>query len=55
MLRLGLVLIAVAGVLLLADSGGLSRRMPTQVPPRRFALVPLVGGLLLLAYAVARP
>jgi hypothetical protein len=45
----------VAGVLLLADWGGLSGRLPTQVPPRRFALVPLVAGLLLVAYAVARP
>jgi hypothetical protein len=52
---LGLVLIAVAGVLLVADWDGLSRRMPTQVPPRRFALVPLVGGVLLVAFSLARP
>jgi hypothetical protein len=54
-LRLGLLLIAAAVVLLLADWGGLSRRMPTQVPPSRFALVPLVGGVLLVAFALARP
>jgi hypothetical protein len=54
-LPVGFLLIAAAVVLLLADWGGLSRGMPTQVPPSRFALVPLVGGVLLVVFAVARP
>ena len=48
---LGLLLVASAGALVMADSGGLSERLPTQVPPRRFARYPLLAGLALLVIA----
>ena len=49
MIVVGLILIGVAAVMAIADSGQLSRRMPTQVPPRVFACVPLVVGVALVA------
>ena len=58
MLRLGLLvallLIASAALIVVADSDGLSERMPTQVIPRRFALFPAAAGaLILVVVAVA--
>ena len=50
---LGLVFIAAAAVLLMADAGRLSSRLPTQVPPKAFALVPLGVGVLLLLIGLA--
>jgi hypothetical protein len=50
---LGLVFIAAAVVLLMADAGHLSSRLPTQVPPKAFALVPLGVGVLLLLIGLA--
>lgn len=46
---LGLLLIGIGSVVLLLDWNGLSRRMPTQVPPRALAAVPLVVGSVLVA------
>jgi hypothetical protein len=48
MIVLGLILIGVAAVMAMVDSGQLSRRMPTQVPPRGLAAVPLVIGVVLV-------
>ena len=48
----GLVLLSAAGVIILVDSGGMSRRMPTQVPPRRIALYPFIAGVTLLVIAI---
>lgn len=48
---LGVILLVVAAVIAVADSGGLSSRMPTQVPRRRVAVVPLVVGVALLVVA----
>ena len=45
--------IAAAALLLFADAGRLSSRMPTQVPPRAFALVPLAVGVVLLLLGLA--
>jgi hypothetical protein len=45
MIVVGLILIGVAAVMAMADSDQLSRRMPTQVPPRALAAIPLVGGV----------
>ena len=53
MTALGAVLIAAAALLLLADTGQLSARLPTQVPPRTFALLPLAAGVLFLLLGVA--
>ena len=53
MTALGIALIAVAAVLLLLDAGRLSQRMPTQVPPRGLALVPLGLGILFLLVGLA--
>jgi hypothetical protein len=50
---LGIVFIAAAAVLLLADAGRLSSRLPTQVPPRAYALLPLAVGVLLLLLGLA--
>jgi hypothetical protein len=50
---LGIVFIAAAAVLLVADAGRLSHRMPTQVPPRTLALLPLAVGVVLLLLGVA--
>ena len=49
MIVVGLILIGVAAVMAVADSGQLSRRMPTQVPPCALASVPLVVGVALVA------
>ena len=49
MIVVGLILIGVAAVMAIADSGQLSQRMPTQVPPRALASVPLVVGVALVA------
>ena len=49
MLAVGLILIGLAVVMALADSDQLSRRMPMQVPPRAYALVPLLVGVALVA------
>ena len=49
MIVVGLIFIAAAAVIAMADSGQLSRRMPTQVPPRALACVPLVVGAALVA------
>jgi hypothetical protein len=50
---LGIVFIAAAAVPLLADAGRLSQRMPTQVPPRALALLPLAVGVVLLVLGIA--
>lgn len=50
---LGSVLLGVAAMLAMADSDRLSRRMPTQVPPRWMAGIPLSAGVLLLVAAGA--
>jgi hypothetical protein len=50
---LGFLFIAAAAVLLLIDTGHLSRRLPMQVPPRGFALLPLGLGILLLLLGFA--
>jgi len=50
---LGLVFIAAAAVLLIADTGHLSRRLPTQLPPRSVALLPLTVGILFLVLGLA--
>ncbi len=49
MIVVGLILIGLAAVMALADSGDLSSRMPTQVPPRALASVPLLVGVALVA------
>ena len=49
---LGVVFIAAAALLLLADTGRLSARLP-QVPPRGFALLPLGVGVLLVLLGLA--
>jgi hypothetical protein len=46
---LGWLLVVVAVVIYVGDGDGLSRRMPTQVPPRALAPVPLLMGCLLIA------
>jgi len=48
-LAVGLILIGLAVVMAVADSDHLSWRMPTQVPPRAYASVPLLVGLALVA------
>ena len=50
---LGLVFIAAAALLLMADAGRLSSRLPTQVAPRAFALLPLGLGVLFLLLGLA--
>ena len=47
----GGVLIAAGIVMILMAWGGMDERMPTQVPPRRFARYPIVAGTLLLVVA----
>ena len=44
----GFVLVGVAGLWVLADWGGLSHRMPTQVLPRRVARYPFAAGVALI-------
>lgn len=46
---LGLILVGIAAIVAVADSGKLSRRMPTQVPPRALAVVPFLLGVALIA------
>jgi hypothetical protein len=48
LLTVGFVLVGVAALWLVADWGGLSERMPTQLPPRRAAWYPLVAGVALI-------
>lgn len=45
---LGLILLGVGVIMVVAASGGLSNRMPTQVPPRAVAAVPLLLGVALI-------
>jgi predicted benzoate:H+ symporter BenE len=47
----GGVLIVAGVVLVLMGWGGMDERLPTQVPPRRFAGYALAAGLLLVAVA----
>lgn len=49
---LGFLLLASSGLIVVADIGGMSRRMPTQVPPRRIALYPFIAGVTLLVIAI---
>ena len=49
MLAVGLLFIGLAVIMALADSDQLSGRMPTQVPPRAYAFVPLLVGVALVA------
>ena len=51
LVSVGVVLLGVGAVILLASTGGLDRRLPTQVLPRRFALYPLVAGAAVLGAA----
>ena len=48
----GLLLLATAGVIVLADTDDLSQRMPTQVPPRGFIRPLLVAGVVFLTIGV---
>jgi hypothetical protein len=41
----GVMLVGIAGLWVLADWGGVSQRMPTQVLPRRAARYPLAAGV----------
>ena len=52
-LVIGVLLLAVAGVLVVADSGGMSRSMPTQVVSRRMARYPAVAGAVLVVVSLA--
>ena len=47
----GGVLVAAGIVMILMAWGGMDKRMPTQVPPRRFARYPIAAGTLLLVVA----
>jgi hypothetical protein len=47
LLTVGGLLVALSAVIVLADSGHLSARMPTQVMPRRYAVYPLAVGIVL--------
>jgi hypothetical protein len=47
----GVVLVGAGLLIVGAGAGGMHRRMPVQVPPRRLATVPLVAGAALLAVA----
>ena len=49
----GVLLIVAGGVLWIGDSDGLADRMPTQLPPRRFARYPLVIGAVLVVIGAA--
>ena len=48
MIVLGLLFIGLGLVSILMDWGGLSKRMPTQVPSRTLASVPLALGFVLV-------
>lgn len=52
MITLGLMFMGVALVFILMDWGGLSKRMPTQVPSRTLASVPLALGMVLVVAGV---
>lgn len=54
MIVLGLLLVGLAVVLVLLDWDGLSKRMPTQVPPRALAPLPFVLGVALVATGLVR-
>ena len=45
---LGFILLGVGVVMVVAASGGVSERMPTQVPPRALAALPLLLGVVLI-------
>jgi hypothetical protein len=47
----GGVLVAAGLVMILMAWGGMDERMPTQVPPTRFARYPIAAGTLLLVVA----
>jgi hypothetical protein len=47
----GGVLVAGGIVMILRAWGGMDERMPTQVPPRRFACYPIAAGTLSLVVA----
>jgi hypothetical protein len=47
----GGVLVAAGLLMILMAWGGMDERMPTQVPPRRFARYPIAAGTLLLGVA----
>lgn len=47
----GGVLVAAGGLMIVMTWGGMDERMPTQVPPRRFAGYPIAAGALLLVIA----
>lgn len=47
----GGVLVAAGVLMILLAWGGMDERMPTQVPPRRFAGYPIAAGALLLVVA----
>jgi hypothetical protein len=48
----GAVLMAAGLVMILMAWGGMDQRMPSQVPPKRFAAYPIAAGTLLLVVAV---
>jgi hypothetical protein len=48
----GGLLVVASLVMILMAWGGMDARMPTQVPPRRFALYIFAAGALLLAIAL---
>jgi hypothetical protein len=52
-LMLGFILVGIAALWVLADWGGLSRRMPTQALPRRAALYPFLVGAALIITGLA--
>jgi hypothetical protein len=47
----GVVLVTAGLVMIFMAWGGMGERMPTQVPPRRFARYPIAAGTLLLVVA----
>ena len=53
MALLGGLLVAAAALLAVADTGGVSGRLPTQLPPRRLAWYPFVVGAVLLVLVAA--
>jgi hypothetical protein len=53
LLILGCIFVGIATLWVLADWGGLSRRMPTQVLPRRAALYPFLAGAALIVTALS--
>jgi hypothetical protein len=54
-LVIGALLLAVATLIVVGDADGLSRRMPLQVVPRRYARYAAVtGGVLIAVGVIAR-